>query len=72
MLAPLCPDCGHTGERAIVCGLPARICDRHPALWVWSFWPVDLLIPFLPFDGTIVVYSGSYWRALWRWARGPR
>jgi len=70
--APLCPDCGHRGTKAIYYGLPICICNRHAVPVLWSFWPVDPIVGVLPFSERLLVYSGGYWRALWAWLRGGK
>jgi hypothetical protein len=32
---------------------------------MWGFW--SNVVVWLPFNGMLFVYTGSYWRALWVW-----
>lgn len=60
-----CPRCGSGSLKVIYAGLPGRICTREQAcstMWGMASWAA-----FLFFNGVLLVYSGSYWTALWHW-----
>jgi len=64
----MCPNCGQPGTRAIYVGLPVWVClfeDCHTGWGFWSWLPV-----VFGFNGALMSYEGSYWRALWAWLRG--
>lgn len=63
----VCPMCRRSGQRAILAGLPMWLCDEHgDGPTVWGFW--TWLAQWLPWDGSIVVYSsGRGLRAWWAW-----
>lgn len=66
----LCHTCGKEGLKAFYAGIPFRVCmcngDRCP----FAFGPLSFLLWILPFNGVIMLYEGSYLRALWRFLLG--
>lgn len=75
MRASTCPLCGAGMERVIYCGLPGRLCVNRACNCLDGLAayapPIagenefgDPAFAFFP-------YTGSYWRALWRWLTMP-
>jgi hypothetical protein len=65
-----CPRCGSEMVKVIYMGLPGRLCYSEdekcncmigPASWAARLY----------FNGHMLVFDGSYWRALWHWVWGP-
>lgn len=63
-----CPSCGAPGLQVLFCGLPLYLCPDEDCSRLWGGW--CWLASRLPFNGIFVVYTGSYWPALWRWLKG--
>lgn len=59
-----CPTCGCDADKIIYAGLPGGMCvsDECATMWGLASWAA-----FLFFNGMVMVYVGSYWRALWSW-----
>jgi hypothetical protein len=58
--------CKHEYVKVIYMGLPMKLCDncyQVEGFWSWIFWCVN-------FDGTFMLYEGSYLKALWYWLKG--
>lgn len=66
-----CPLCSGPSAKVIYYGMPCRLCHDERCSCLWSWWLFDWLVPYLPFNGVLVGYEGSYWRALWRWLTEP-
>ncbi|KKW13063.1 MAG: hypothetical protein UY48_C0005G0019 [Candidatus Gottesmanbacteria bacterium GW2011_GWB1_49_7] len=63
-----CADCGEPEAKVIYYGLPHHMCLQCDPPLLTGFW--SRLTAHLPFSGWMMVYKGSYWRALWRWVSG--
>ena len=63
-----CADCGEPEAKVIYYGLPHHMCLQCDPPLLTGFW--SRLTVHLPFSGWMMVYKGSYWRALWRWVSG--
>lgn len=69
-----CSVCGAEPQTILYMGFPMYLCESdeaaHPeAPVVYGFWS---WIPEVWFNGVFVLYTGSYWRALWSFIRGDR
>lgn len=70
---PSCPLYGAEAERCLLGPFPVWICPDEACSCAWGFWVTpafwlaDKLQPFDPEEPgwLLVVYEGSYWRALW-------
>lgn len=68
MSARRCPICGASASKAIFAGFPVLLCDEVECRCLFGFWswvPGNLF----PFNGWLMLYTGSYLRALWAWLR---
>jgi hypothetical protein len=57
-----CPDCDEPLTKVIYAGLPGKMCFSCSL-----FMGLASYIAMLFFNGHLLVYEGSYWRALWHW-----
>lgn len=60
----LCPQCKGAAQKAIYFGLPVGLCADVECSVAWGLGSYAMLVWF---NGWLMLYSGSYWRALWRW-----
>lgn len=69
-----CPDCGGATVKVIYLGLPGRLCEDEYCSRLSGVAALAGLAPGVACDGPdgepafeFMAYTGSYWRALWRW-----
>lgn len=64
-----CPRCRQKhGLKAIYYGVKVNLCSSNYCNCVWGLGA--RLTDWLPFNGVFMVYTGSYWAALWYWLKG--
>jgi hypothetical protein len=59
-----CPQCGGEAHKAIYFGLPLGVCADPTCSMAWGLGSYAMLVWF---NGWLMIYTGSYWRALWGW-----
>jgi len=63
-----CPKCGEPNVmKVLYVGLPMRLCSNENCTLGWGLGSYATLVFF---NGYFIQYTGSYWRALWRWLAG--
>lgn len=64
-----CPRCGGPVLKAIFAGLPLKACEDEGCCVTWG--PGSFLMNHFSNGGgwALLVYTGSYWPALWYWLR---
>ena len=65
MTEKVCPLCHSGAIKVIYYGLPFNLCENEECSCLWGFW--YFLVGYLPFNGYMFGYSGSYWSAFWCW-----
>jgi len=61
-----CPQCkSEKVTKVIWLGLPFKFCEAPGCCSMWGFW--DFIFEFIPFDGKMLAYQGSYVKAFWHW-----
>lgn len=70
----ICPACHREALKVIHFGFPIYLCVNDGCNTVWGFWSrisvrMEMFFGFLNQSGgfNFMVYSGSYWKALWVW-----
>ena len=58
-----CPACGGTSSKAIYAGFPVWLCDDMWCSTVHGRF--SGIMDLVPFNGSFLVYEGSYLGALW-------
>jgi len=60
-----CPQCGSESFKVIYYGLPHLFCKDESCNCMFGFWAN--VTQYLPFNGWLMIYNGSYWKALFNW-----
>lgn len=68
MLNKNCPICDKTSIKVIYYGFPVRICEDGTCSCMFGFW--TNITSIFPFNGWMMEYEGSYFKALYDWIRG--
>ena len=63
-----CPICKDNSYKVIYYGLPVHFCKNKECNCMFGFW--FYITDFLPFNGFLFIYEGSYLIALYRWLKG--
>lgn len=62
-----CPLCQNNSFKVIYYGLPVYFCKNENCNCMFGFW--HFVTDYLPFNGILFVYEGSYLIALCKWLR---
>lgn len=54
--------------KVIYYGFPTKFCCNTECNCMFGFW--TYLTDWLPYNGVMFKYKGSYLKALWRWLKG--
>jgi hypothetical protein len=65
-----CPLCNSDTMKVIYYGLPVKFCCKENCNCMFGFW--TNVTNFLPFNGVLFTYEGSYLTALWHWLVGNK
>lgn len=65
----VCPLCDSEALKAIYAGIPVLLCSNRGCNCVWGFWSKAMNL--FPFNGWFLIYTGSYFHALWHWLTDP-
>ena len=64
-----CPACGKKSKKVLYAGIPMYLCsDSEECSAVFGLGSFILL--FIPFNGSFLTYTGSYWKALRKFIKG--
>lgn len=58
----MCPHCHAKMSKVIYAGLPGRFCEHCTMFMGIASWAARI-----HFNGVMMIYQGSYLRALWCW-----
>lgn len=64
-VCPVCPQCREPAMKAIYFGFPLGVCESETCAGL--VWGPGSYVMLVFFNGWLMLYRGSYWRALWTW-----